>query len=163
MLGVISPNKIRVLLIERANVARMLSVTTCLTYDMGIHNLVSLLVWRLQPFHEKIHLSSKHIDTIDLVNSLWSGWLPISFATMVGSNLVHKRLCSCNDKREEWTTCYCNNVVLRLLSETTEEILDDQPFLHVMVWACCYVFLETFPDFRHGFIRELLKAGNYIS
>ena len=31
-----------------------------------------------------------------------------------------------------------------------------------MVWACCNVFLKTFPGFRDCLVLELLKAGNPI-
>jgi hypothetical protein len=43
-----------------------------------------------------------------------------------------------------------------------EEVLNDQPLFHVMVWACCNVLLETFPGFRDYFILELLETGNPI-
>jgi hypothetical protein len=43
-----------------------------------------------------------------------------------------------------------------------EEVLDGQPLFHGMVWACCDVFVETFPGYRDGFILELLKTGNLV-
>jgi hypothetical protein len=43
-----------------------------------------------------------------------------------------------------------------------EEVLDDQPLFHAVVWACCDIFLESIPSFRDGFILELLKIGNPI-
>ena len=41
-----------------------------------------------------------------------------------------------------------------------EETLNDQPFLHAVVWECCDVFLKSLPGFQDGFIRELLKLGD---
>ena len=43
-----------------------------------------------------------------------------------------------------------------------EEVLNNQPFLHAMMWACCNVILVMFPDFRDGFIWELLNSRNPI-
>jgi len=43
-----------------------------------------------------------------------------------------------------------------------EEVLNDKPFFHVMVWACCNVFLKTFPGFRDCLILELFKTGNPV-
>ena len=83
----------------------------------------------------------------------WTGWLPFTFPTLVGSYLVNQRLCSHNVDRKEGTTrCYIN-VVLSLLIQTMEEVLNDQPLFYAVMWACLYVLLETLPDFRDGLIR----------
>ena len=91
IVGIVRSNKVCVLLSEWARVARMSSLSTSLTCYARVHNLVSLLVQRLQRFHEKVHLGGEHIDTVDLVNSL-SGLLPISLSTLVGSNLLYQCL-----------------------------------------------------------------------
>jgi len=39
-----------------------------------------------------------------------------------------------------------------------EETLNNQPFFHDVVWACYDVFQKSLPDFRDGFIWELLKS-----
>jgi len=86
IVGIVHSNKIHFLLRERARVARMTSLSTCLTCHARVHNLVCLLVQRLLPFQEKIHLGGEHIDTVNMVNAL-AGQLPFSFPTLVGSNL----------------------------------------------------------------------------
>jgi hypothetical protein len=139
------------------------SVTTCLTCDLRLHDLVNLLVRRFQLFHEKIHLGCQHIYTINLVYSFSTGWLPISLPTLVGGNLVNERLSSCNIESEECTSCCCVYVVLRPLAQATEEVLNDQPFFHSVVWACCNVILEMFPGFWVCLILVLLKTGNPVS
>ena len=53
-------------------------------------------------------------------------------------------------------------MVLSLLSEAMEEVLNNQPFLYAMMWACCNVILVMFLDFRDGFIWELLNSRNPI-
>jgi hypothetical protein len=138
------------------------SIATCLICDPRLHDLVDLLVWRFQLFHEKIHLGCQHIYTINLVYSFSTGRLPISHPTLVGGNLVDERLSSCNIKGEKCSSCYCIYVVLRSLTQAMEEVLNDQPLFHAVVWACCDVSLEMFPGFGDGFILELLKIGNPI-
>src|SRR6185437_2801023 len=77
------------LLSDRARIAHVSSFSAHLACHARIHNLVSLLVWRLQSLHEKVHLGSKHIDTIDLMNSLagccclspFQLWLEAIFST----------------------------------------------------------------------------------
>jgi len=78
-------------------------MSTSLTCHARVHNLVSLLVRKLQPFHEKVHLHGECIDTVDLVDSL-SGLLPISLPTLVGSNLLYQCLRSSDAKREKRAT-----------------------------------------------------------
>ena len=56
----------------------------------------------------------------------------------------------------------CVHVILQSLVKAMEEVLNDKPFFHTVVWACCNVFLETFPGFRDCFVLELLKTGNPI-
>ena len=102
IVGVVSSNKVCFLLNERARVARMSNLSTSLTCHARVHNLVSLLVRRLQP-HEKVHLHGERIDTVDLVDSL-SGLLPISLPTLVGSNLLYQCLRSSDAKREKRAT-----------------------------------------------------------
>ena len=91
-----------------------------------------------------------------------TGWLPFSFPTFVGCYLVDQRLCSRNVERKEGTTRCCVNVVLSLLIQAMEEVLNNQPLFYVVVWACLYVLLETFPDFRDSFIRQLLNSGDPV-
>jgi len=43
-----------------------------------------------------------------------------------------------------------------------KDVLNDKPFFHAVVWACCNVFLKTFPDFRDCLILELLKTENPV-
>ena len=90
------------------------------------------------------------------------GWLHFSFPTLVESYLVNQRLCSRNIERKEGTTRSCVNVVLGLLIQTMEEVLNDQPLLYAVVWACLYVLLETLPDFQDGLIRQLLNFGDPV-
>ena len=91
-----------------------------------------------------------------------TGWLPFTFPTLVGSYLVNQRLCSRNIERKEGTTCCCVNVVLGLLIQAVEEVLNDQPFFYVVVWASLNVLLETFLDFRDALIRQLLNSGDPV-
>jgi len=51
---------------------------------------------------------------------------------------------------------------LQSLIQAMEEILNDKPFFDAVVWACCNIFLKTFPGIRDSFILELLKAGNPV-
>ena len=53
--------------------------------------------------------------------------------------------------------------VLSWCVQAIEENLNDQPFLHAMVGACCNVLLESLPSFRNSFIRELLKSRDFAS
>ena len=103
IVGTVNSNDIRFLLSEWARVARMSSPSTSITCHVRVHNLVRLLVRRLQPFHEEIHLGVEHIDTVNMVSSP-SRLLPISFPTLVGSNLLHQRLRSSDVEREKRTT-----------------------------------------------------------
>ena len=91
-----------------------------------------------------------------------TGWLPFSFPTLVGNYLVNQRLCSHNVERKERTTRCCINVVLGLLIQAVEEVLNDQSLFYAVVWACLNVLLETFPDFRDAFIRQLLNSGDPV-
>jgi len=43
-----------------------------------------------------------------------------------------------------------------------EEVLNDKPLFHTVVWACCNIFLKTFLGFRDCFVLELLKTGNSV-
>jgi len=43
-----------------------------------------------------------------------------------------------------------------------EEVMNDKPFFHAMVWTCFNVFLETIPGFRDYFILELLITRNPV-
>jgi len=43
-----------------------------------------------------------------------------------------------------------------------EEVLNGKPFFHAVVWACCNVFLKTFPGFWDCLVLELFKTGNPI-
>ena len=81
------------------------------------------------------------------------GWLPFTFPTLVASYLVNQHLCARNVEREEGTTRCCVDVVMSLLIQATEEVLDNQPLLHAMVWACLNVFLQTLPGLWDGLIR----------
>ena len=47
--------------------------------------------------------------------------------------------------------------------QAIEETLNNQPFFHAVVGACCDVLLESLPSFRNGFIRELLKSRDLAS
>jgi len=82
----------------------MSSFFTSLACHTRVHNLVGLLVRRLQLLHEKVHLGSEHIDTVDMVNSLAGLLLPFSFPTLVGSNLLYQRFRSSDVERDEVTT-----------------------------------------------------------
>ena len=72
-----------------------------------------------------------------------TGWLLVNPLTLIGGYLFNKRLRSRNIKREEGTTRCCIYVVLGLLIQAMEEVLDNQPLLHAVVWACLNVFLQT--------------------
>ena len=56
----------------------------------------------------------------------------------------------------------CVHVILQSLVKAMEEVLNDKPFFHTVVWACCNVFLKTFPSFRDCFVLELFKTGNPV-
>ena len=82
-----------------------------------------------------------------------TGWLLFTSPTLIGGYLVYQRLRSHNIEREKGTTrCYIY-VVLGLLIQAMEEVLNNQPFFYVVVWACLNVHLETFPDFWDSLIR----------
>ena len=82
-----------------------------------------------------------------------TGWLLFTSPTLIGGYLVYQHLCSRNIEREEGTTRCCIYVVLGLLIQAIEEILDYQPFLHAVVWACLNVFLQRLPCLWDGLIR----------
>ena len=90
------------------------------------------------------------------------GRLPISLPTLVGSNLVDERSSSYNIEGEECSSRCCAHVILRSLVQAMEEVLNDKPLFHAVVWACCNVFLETFLGFLDCFVLELLKTGNPV-
>ena len=104
VVGVVHSNEVSFLLSDRARVARVSSFSTSLACHARIHNLVGLLVRRLQLLHEKVHLGSAHIDTVDVVNSVVGLLPPISFPTLVGSNLLYQHLRSSDVEREKGTT-----------------------------------------------------------
>ena len=104
VVGVVRSNEVSFLLSDRARVAHVSSFSTNLACHARIHNLVSLLVWRLQSLHEKVHLGSEHIDTVDMINFLVGLLLPISFPTLAGSNLLYQRFRSGDVERKEGTT-----------------------------------------------------------
>ena len=103
-------------------------------------------MWRFQFLHEKVHFGSQHIDTVDLVHTPWTGRLLVTSPNLVGGYLVNQHLRSRNIEREKGTTRCCIYMVLGLLIQAVEEVLNNQPFLHAMVWACLYVLLHTFLD-----------------
>jgi len=146
---------------ERARFARVSRIATFLTCHSRL-SLVNLLVWRFQFFHEKIHLGCQHINTVNFMYSLCMGRLPICLPTLVGNNLVDEHSSSCNIEGEECSSRYCVHVILRSLVQAIEEVLNDKLFFHAVVWACCNVFLKTFPGFRDCHILELLKTGNSV-
>ena len=92
------------LLSDWARIAHVSSFSTNLACHARIHNLVSLLVRKLQSFHEKVHLGSEHIDAVNLMNSLAGLLLPFTFPTLVGSNLLYQRFRSSDVERDEVTT-----------------------------------------------------------
>ena len=108
---------------------------------------------RFQFLHEKVHLGSQHIDTVDLMHAPRKGWLLVTSLALIGGYLVNKRLRSRNIEREEGTTRCCIYVVLGLLIQAMEEILNYQPFLHAVVWACLNVFLQTLLGLWDDLIR----------
>jgi len=110
-------------------------------------------VRRLQFLHEKIHLGSQHIDAVDLMHAPWTGWLLVTSPTLIGGYLVNKHLRSGNIEREEGTTRFYIYVVLGLLIQAMEEVLNNQPFFHAVVWACLYVLLQMLPGLWDGLIR----------
>ena len=59
-----------------------------------------------------------------------------------------------------WTK-RCVNVVLGWHVQAMDETLNEQPFFHAVVGACCNVFLESLPSFRNGFIWQLLKSRDF--
>ena len=56
VIGSVVPNGMLVLLSEWARLAQVSSIAAFLTCHLRLHSLVNLLEWRLQLFHEKIHL-----------------------------------------------------------------------------------------------------------
>jgi hypothetical protein len=42
------------------------------------------------------------------------------------------------------------------------EALDDEPLLHVMMWACRNIIMLEFPCLDDGLIRELLKPRDLV-
>ena len=104
VVGVVRSNEVSFLLSDRARVAHVSSFSTDLACHARIHNLVSLLVRRLQSLHEKVHLGSEHIDAVNLMNSLAGLLLPFTFPTLVGSNLLYQRLRFRYAERKEGTT-----------------------------------------------------------
>jgi len=83
VVGVVRSNEVSFLLSDRARIARVSSFSTNLACHARIHNLVGLLVRRLQSLHEKVHLGSKHIDAVDMMDSLspFQLWLEAIFST----------------------------------------------------------------------------------
>ena len=75
------------------------------------------------------------------MHALGMGWLLFTSPNLIGGYLVYQCLRSRNIEREKGTTrCYIY-MVLGLLIQAAEEVLNNQPFLHAMVWACLYVLL----------------------
>src|SRR6185312_5797973 len=103
VVGVVCSNEVSFLLGDRARVARVSSFSTSLACHARIHNLVGLLVRRLQLLHEKIHLGSKHINTVDMMNSLAGLLLPFTFPTLVGSNLLYQHFRCVDAERNKGT------------------------------------------------------------
>ena len=101
VVGVVRSNKVSFLLGDRARVACMSSFSTSLACHARIHNLVGLLVRRLHPLHEKVHLGSKHINTVDMMNSLARLLMPFTFLTLVESNLLYHRFRCVDTERKE--------------------------------------------------------------
>ena len=147
VVGVVRSNEVSFHPSDRARIARVSSFSTSFACHARIHNLVGLLVWRLQSLHEKVHLGSKHIDTVDMVDSLMGLLLPFTFPTLVGSNLLYQRFRCIDAERKEGTSWSCIDVVLGWCVQAIEETLNNQPFLHAVVGACCDVFLESLPSF----------------
>ena len=104
VVGVVCSNEVSFLLSGWARVAHVSSFSINLACHARIHNLVSLLVRRLQSLHEKVHLGSKLIDAIDMMNSLAGLLLPFTFPTLVGSNLLYQHFCCSNAERKEGIT-----------------------------------------------------------
>ena len=44
-----------------------------------------------------------------------------------------------------------------------EEILNNQPFHHAVVWTRCNIILQTVPSFWDCLLVELLEAGDFTS
>ena len=86
------------------------------------------------------------------MHASWTGWLLITSPTLVGGYLVYQCLRCRNIEREKGTTRCCIYVVLGLLIQAVEEILNDHPFLHAVVWVGLYVLLQTFPGLWDGLI-----------
>ena len=82
-----------------------------------------------------------------------TGWLLVTSPSLIGDYLVNKRLRSRNIEREEGTTRCCIYVVLGLLIQAMEEVLDNHPLLHAVVWACLNVFLQTLLGLWDDLIR----------
>ena len=104
VVGVVRSNEVSFLLGDRARVARVSSFSTSLACHARIHNLVGLLVRRLESLHEKVHLGSKHINTVDMMNSFAGLLLPFTFSTLVGSNLLYQRFSCVDAEQKEGTT-----------------------------------------------------------
>ena len=104
VVGVVYSYEVSFLLSDRARVARVSSFSRSLACDARIHNLVGLLVRRLQFLHEKVHLGSKHIDTVDMMDSLVGLLLPFVFPTLVGCNLLYQRFRCIDAERKKGTT-----------------------------------------------------------
>src|SRR6185503_615962 len=146
-IGSVVPNGFLTLLSEWARFARVSCIATFLICHPRL-SLVNLLVWRFQLFHEKIHLGHQPIDIVDFMYSFCMGRLPICLPTLVGNNLVDEHFSSCNIEGEECSSCCCVHVILRSLVQAMEEVLNDKPFFHAVVWACCCVLQKTFPGFH---------------
>jgi hypothetical protein len=42
------------------------------------------------------------------------------------------------------------------------EALDDEPHFHSVVWACGEIILQLLPRLDNGFVREQLKARDFV-
>ena len=75
----------------------------------------------------------------------WTGWLLVTSPTLIGGYHVDQRLRARNIEREKGATRCCIYMVLGFLIQAVEEVLNNQQFLHAVLWACLYVLLQMLP------------------
>jgi hypothetical protein len=72
-----------------AIIARLTHITATFARHVRFHNLGGFHVGRcLQFLHEEVHLSGKHVDSIDLVYTAGTGLETISIPTLICHHLI---------------------------------------------------------------------------
>jgi hypothetical protein len=81
---------------------------------------------------------------------------------LVRGHILNQFMTFLNTESEERTSSSRIYMLLGCANQPMIEVLDDEPLLYAMIWACRDIILQAFPCLGDGLICELLKSRDLV-